>query len=91
MSCKQDRISARYNPSMPSVDHWAGVAPEARFFTKTMDELLATTTETSEELLDRARDLRAKAASTDIEGFRSAYLKIALRYEQTAAARVASA
>lgn len=76
---------------MATVDHWAGVAPEARFFTKIMDELLTTTTETSEQLLERARDLRAKAASTDIEGFRSAYLKIALRYEQTAAARVASA
>jgi hypothetical protein len=76
---------------MSSVEHWPDVAPEAHFFTKIMDELLATTTETSEQLLERARDLRAKAASSDIEGFRSAYLKIALRYEQTAAARVANA
>jgi hypothetical protein len=76
---------------MSSVDHWPDVAPEAHFFTKIMDELLTTTTtETSEQLLERARDLRTKAASTDIEEFRSAYLKIALRYEQTAAARVAS-
>lgn len=74
---------------MASVDHWAGVAPEARYFTDIMDELLATTTDTREELLDRARDLRAKAASADNEGSRGAYLKIAARYEQTAA-RVAS-
>lgn len=74
---------------MASVDHWAGVAPEARYFTDIMDELLATTTDTREELLDRARDLRAKAASADKEGSRGAYLKIAARYEQTAA-RVAS-
>jgi hypothetical protein len=70
--------SPRYTASMSSVEHWSGVAPEAHFFTKIMDELLTTTTETSEQLLERARDLR------------SAYLKIALRYEQTAAARVAS-
>jgi hypothetical protein len=56
-----------------------------------MDELLATTTETSEELLARARELREQAAVTDIEGYRSGVLKVAARYEQTAAARVANA
>jgi hypothetical protein len=76
---------------MSTVDHWAGVAPEARFFTEAMDELLATTTRSSEELLDRARDLRAKAGSTDIEGFRNAYLRLAKRFEQAAAERLANA
>lgn len=76
---------------MASVDHWAGVSPEARYFTEIMDELLATTTDTQKELLDRARELRAKAESADNEGSRSAYLRIAGRYEQTAAARFASA
>jgi len=76
---------------MASVDHWAGVAPEARYFTEIIDELLATTTETSEELLARAQELRAQAAATDIEGYRDGALKLAVRYEQTAAARVASA
>ncbi len=75
---------------MPSVEHWPDVAPEARWATELMDELLATTTQTSEELLARARELRAQAAATDIEGFRSAALKLAVRYEQTAAARVGS-
>ncbi len=52
-----------------------------------MDELLATTTQTSEELLARSRELRAQAAATDIEGYRTGALKLAVRYEQTAAAR----
>lgn len=56
-----------------------------------MDELLTTTTETSEELLARARELRAQAAATDIEGYRAGALKLAVRYEQTAAARVPNA
>jgi hypothetical protein len=76
---------------MASVDHWAGVAPEARYFTEIMDELLANTTRTQEELLDRARDLRAKAGSTDIEGCRTAYETLAKRFEYAAAERVASA
>lgn len=76
---------------MPSVEHWLDVAPEARWATELMDELLATTTQTSEELLGRARGLRAQAAATDIEGYRAGALKLAVRYEQTAAARVANA
>jgi hypothetical protein len=56
-----------------------------------MDELLATTTETSKELLARAGELRAQAAATHIEGYRAGALKLAVRYEQTAAARVANA
>jgi hypothetical protein len=76
---------------MASVDHWVGVAPEARFATEAMDELLANTTRSQEELLDRARELRAKAASTDIEGCRSAYETLAKRFEYAAAERVASA
>ncbi len=76
---------------MSSVEHWPDVAPEARWATELMDELLATTTQTAEELLARARELRAEAAATDIEGYRAGALKLAARYEQTAAARVASA
>ena len=75
---------------MSSVEHWPDVAPEARWATELMDELLATTTRTSEELLARARELRAQAAATDIDGYRTGALKLAVRYEQTAAVRLAS-
>ena len=75
---------------MSSVEHWPDIAPEARWAAELMEELLATTTQTSEELLDRARELRAQAAATDIEGFRCAALKLAVRYEETAVARLAS-
>jgi hypothetical protein len=76
---------------MSSVEHWPDVAPEARWATEMMDELLASTTRSSDELLDRARELRAKAATTDIDGYRSAYVKLADRFEQAAAARLANA
>lgn len=74
---------------MASVRHWPGVAPEARWATEIMDKLLETTTQTPAELLERAANLRALAAATDIEGYRTGYLKVADRYEQTAAARLA--
>jgi hypothetical protein len=76
---------------MSSVEPWPDVAPEARWATEMMDELLASTTRSSDELLDRARELRAKAATTDIDAYRSAYVKLADRFEQAAAARLANA
>jgi len=39
----------------------------------------------------RAEELRAQAAQTDIEGYCDAALALADRYEQAAAARLASA
>ena len=72
---------------MDSVRRWPGVAAEARWATELMDELLETTTQTPEELLSRADELRAQAASTDIDGYRTGCLKVADRYEQTAALR----
>jgi hypothetical protein len=41
-------------------------------------------------LLDRAQELRALASATDIEGYRTGYLKVADRYEQTAVLRRSS-
>jgi hypothetical protein len=83
--------SPRYTPSVSSVEHWPDVAPEARWATEMMDELLVSTTRSSDELLARAHELRAKAATTGIDGFRSAYVKLADRFEQAAAARLANA
>lgn len=85
-------VGVRYNLAMSSsVDHWAGVAPEARYFTEVMDELLANTTRSSEELLDRAREMREQAAATDIEGYRKGALRLAKRFEYAAAERLTSA
>lgn len=84
-------VGPRYNSRMASVDYWAGVAPEARYFTEIIDELLAKRTWTPEQLLDRAREMREQAAATDIEGFRTAALRLAKRYEYAAAERVANA
>ena len=54
---------------MSSVEHWPDIAPEARWAAELMEELLATTTQTSEELLDRARELGEQAAATNVKAF----------------------
>jgi hypothetical protein len=54
------------------------------------EETLASTNQTSDELRERARELRERAAATDVPGHREAAIALADRYEQAAAARVAS-
>ncbi|HET9153638.1 MAG TPA: hypothetical protein VFN85_05940 [Solirubrobacterales bacterium] len=56
-----------------------------------MEERLERTSQPPRELSARAEELRAQAAQTDIEGYRDAALALADRYEQAAAARLASA
>jgi hypothetical protein len=69
-------------PSLPEEDRWA---------IDLMDELLEDESQTPEQLLARAKELRAEAAEADIEGFRSAARALAGRYEEAAAARATSA
>lgn len=73
---------------MSEVRPWPDVGEEGRWAIELMEELLATTDQTPEQLNDRAADLRAYAARTDIEEYREATLAVADRYEATAAARV---
>lgn len=56
-----------------------------------MEERLERTSQPPQELSARAGELRAQAAKTDIKGFRDAALALADRYEEAAAARLASA
>ncbi len=56
-----------------------------------MEELLEDNSQTPEQLQTRARELRVEADETDIKGVRDAALVLAERYEEAAAARVASA
>jgi hypothetical protein len=56
-----------------------------------MEELLADTEQTPDELGARARHLRGQAEQTDIDGYRDAFLALADRYEQAASARLTSA
>jgi hypothetical protein len=74
--------SARPWPALPEEDRWA---------LELMEELLEDHSQTPEQLQARARELRAEAAETDIKGIRDAALVLAERYEEAAAARVASA
>jgi hypothetical protein len=74
--------SARPWPTLPDEDRWA---------LELMEELLEDNSQTPEQLQTRARELRVEAAETDIKGVRDAALVLAERYEEAAAARVASA
>jgi|GEM_PF-1130930 len=56
-----------------------------------MEELLADTDQTPDELRDRARRLQGEAEASEFEGQREAYLALADRYEPAATRRLAAA
>jgi hypothetical protein len=70
---------------------WPDIPKEHRGSIELMEELLERTEQPARELSARAEELRAQAAQTDIEGYCDAALALADRYEQAAAARLASA
>lgn len=74
-----------------SAHPWPEIPDEQRWSIELMEELLEQTEQPPRELSARAEELRTQAAQTDIEGYRDAALALADRYEQAAAARLASA
>jgi hypothetical protein len=70
---------------------WPDIPDEQRWSLELMEERLERTAQPPRELSARAEELRAQAAQTDIAGYRDAALALADRYEQAAAARLASA
>ena len=70
---------------------WPDIPNEHRWTLELMEERLERTQQTPEELSARAEELRAQAVETDIKGFRDAAVALADRYEEAAAARLASA
>lgn len=70
---------------------WPDIPEEQRWTLELMEERLEQTSQRPQELVSRAKELRAQAAETDVKGFRDAALALADRYEQAAAARFASA
>lgn len=70
---------------------WPDIPDGQRWSLELMEERLERTAQPPRELTARAEELRAQAAQTDIEGYRDAALALADRYEQAAAARLASA
>jgi hypothetical protein len=70
---------------------WPDIPDKHRWVLEQMEERLEQTAQPARELSARADELRAQAAQTDIEGYRDAALALADRYEQAAAARLASA
>ena len=74
-----------------SAHPWPDIPDEQRWSLDLMEERLERTAQPPRELSARAEELRAQAAQTDIAGYRRAALALADRYEQAAAARLASA
>jgi uncharacterized protein YigA (DUF484 family) len=70
---------------------WPNLPEKQRWTLELMEERLERTSQAPKELSARAEELRTHAAETDIEGFHDAALALADRYEQAAAARLASA
>lgn len=84
--------SPRHDYTFPMAVHpWPDIPDKHRWVLEQMEERLEQTTQPPRELSARADELRAQAAQTDIEGYRDAALALADRYEQAAAARLASA
>jgi hypothetical protein len=73
-----------------AVHPWPDIPDEQRWSIELMEELLEQTEQPPRELSACAEELCAQAAQTDIEGYRDAALALADRYEQAAAARLAS-
>lgn len=69
---------------------WPVLHDEDRWLADTMDRRLRDSTQSAEQLRSRARELRAEAEQSDVQGIRSAALALAERYEQTAAARLSA-
>lgn len=64
---------------------------DSRWALELMEERLEHTEQTPEELSERASELRRQAFETDLAAHRDAALALAERYEEAAAARLASA
>jgi hypothetical protein len=72
-----------------AIHPWPAVPEEHRRTIELLEELLAETDDTPDELANRARELRDQAAATKIKGQRDASLALADRYDEAAAARLA--
>lgn len=72
------------------VQPWPVLPDEDRWLTDAMDRRLRDSTQSADQLRSRARELRAEAEQSDVQGIRNAALALAERYEHTAAARLSA-
>jgi len=71
-----------------SADRWPELRDEDRWLIAAMEQRLRSTTQSSEQLMARARELREEADSTNIVGVRDSCFALADRYEAAAATRL---
>jgi hypothetical protein len=70
---------------------WPDLHEKDRWLTDAIEDALDVTTQTAEQLRERAAELRSEAASEDLSGVREATLAFAGRLETHAASRLAAA
>ena len=75
---------------MDAMRPWPEMADADQWLIALMEQLLDETSQSPEQLHARARELRDEAARTEIDGYRTAALALADRYEQAAALRVST-
>jgi hypothetical protein len=73
-----------------NVRPWPALPDEDRWLADAMDRRLRDSAQSADQLRSRARELRAEAEQSDVQGIRNAALALAERYEQTAAARLSA-
>jgi thiamine monophosphate synthase len=69
---------------------WPPLLDEDRWLAELMDRRLRESTQSPEELVARARELRAQAEKSDVKGIVDASLALADRYEQASSARLSA-
>ena len=69
---------------MDSVPPWPELDPEERWMVEHLEESFANPTRPPEQLLERAAELRAMAADSDVAPMRETWLMLAARYEDAA-------
>jgi hypothetical protein len=72
-----------------SDSRWPSVPEGEEWILELLDERFEQTSQSPEELEERAKELRSQAAASDVTGFREAAIALAERYEETALVRSA--
>jgi hypothetical protein len=75
---------------MEPVEPWPDLPEEDRWAFGLIEERLSQTWQSPEQLMERAKELRAEAAEAAIKGTRDAAVALAARYEAAARARLTS-
>jgi hypothetical protein len=93
VACLSESVSTvparRYNHLM-ELRPWPALQDEDRWLADAIEGRLHDSTQSAEQLRERASDLRVEAEQSNVQGIRDAALALADRYEHAAAARLSA-